>query len=60
VADDQATLTVEPNSRRYAELDAASGDRIRFRTANVRGKHFEMLAMFFGIGPMHTVLEGVD
>lgn len=47
-------------SRRYAEFDAAPGDRIRFRAANVRGKHFEMLAMFFGIGPMVTVLERVD
>ena len=47
-------------SRRYAEFDAAAGDRIKFRGANVRGKHFAMLAMFFGIGPMHTVLERVE
>lgn len=44
-------------SRRYAEFDAAPGDRIRFSSANVRGKGFEILAMFFGIAPMHTVLE---
>ena len=47
-------------SRRYAEFEAAPGDRIRFRAANVRGKHFAMLAMFFGIGPMYTVLERID
>lgn len=44
-------------SRRYAEFDVAPGDRIRFSAANVRGKGFEILAMFFGIAPMHTVLE---
>lgn len=47
-------------SRRYAEFDAAPGEHIRFRAANVTGKHFAMLAMFFGIGPMHTVLERLD
>ena len=47
-------------SRRYAEFDARPGDRIRFSAANVRGKHFAMLAMFFGIGPMYTVLERLD
>ena len=44
-------------SRRYAEFDVADGERICFRAANVRGKGFAMLAMFFGIAPMHTVLE---
>jgi hypothetical protein len=47
-------------SRRYAEFDAAPGDRIRFSAANVRGKGFEILAVFFGIAPMHTVLERED
>ena len=47
-------------SRRHAEFDAAPGDRIRFSAANVRGKGFEILAMFFGIAPMHTVLERQD
>ncbi len=64
---DSVTLPVTPGhhrlrvhntiSRRYAEFDAAPGDRIRFSAANVRGKGFEILAMFFGIAPMHTVLE---
>ena len=44
-------------SRRRAEFDAAQGEDIRFRAANVRGKGFEILAIFFGIAPMHTVLE---
>lgn len=47
-------------SRRFAEFDAAPGDRIRFSAANVRGKGFEILAMFFGIAPMHTVLERLE
>ncbi len=47
-------------SRRYAEFDVKPGDRIRFSAANVRGKHFAMLAVFFGIGPMYTVLERLD
>ena len=47
-------------SRRHVEFDAAAGDHIGFRAANVRGKHFAMLAMFFGIGPMYTVLERLD
>ena len=64
---DAVTLPVSPGhhrlrvhntiSRRHAEFDAAPGDRIRFSAANVRGKGFEILAMFFGIAPMHTVLE---
>jgi hypothetical protein len=44
-------------SRRRAEFDVAPGDEVRFRTANVRGKNFGILATFLGIGPMHTVLE---
>jgi hypothetical protein len=44
-------------SRRYAEFDAAPGDEVRFSAANVRGKGFGILAMFFGIAPMYTVLE---
>jgi hypothetical protein len=44
-------------SRRYAEFDVGDGERIRFRAANVRGKGFAMLAMFFGIAPMYTILE---
>ena len=47
-------------SRRYAEFDAAPGERIRFSASHVRGKGFEMLAIFFGIAPMHTVLERED
>ena len=47
-------------SRRIAEFDAAPGQQIRFRSANVRGKGFAMMAMFFGIAPMHTVLERDD
>ena len=44
-------------SRRRAAFDAAPGEHIVFRSANVRGKEFGILAMFFGIAPMHTVLE---
>jgi hypothetical protein len=44
-------------SRRYAEFDAAPGDQVRFSASNVRGKGFGILAMFFGIAPMYTVLE---
>ena len=44
-------------SRRRAEFDAAAGDRISFSAANVKSKEFGILAMFFGIAPMHTVLE---
>jgi hypothetical protein len=47
-------------SRRVAEFDAAPGQHIRFRAANVRGKGFAMMAMFFGIAPMHTVLDRED
>ena len=47
-------------SRRYAEFDIRNGEQVRFRAANVRGKGFEILAMFFGIAPMHTVLERED
>jgi hypothetical protein len=47
-------------SRRYAEFDVSNGEQICFRAANVRGKGFAMLAMFFGIAPMHTVLERDD
>lgn len=44
-------------SRRRAEFDVAPGDQVRFSAANVRGKGFALLAVFFGIAPMHTVLE---
>ncbi len=47
-------------SRRHAEFSVVHGENIRFRAANVRGKGFEILAMFFGIAPMHTVLERED
>jgi hypothetical protein len=67
---DSVTLPLEPGhhrlrvhntlSRRYAEFDAAPGEAIRFRAANVRGKGFELLAMFFGIAPMHTELERLE
>ena len=67
---DSVTLPVSPGhhrlrvhntlSRRHAEFDAVPGDRIRFSAANVRGQGFELLAMFFGIAPMHTVLERQD
>src|SRR5689334_10878099 len=64
---DSVTIPVEPGrhhlrvhntwSRRRAEFDVAVGEDVRFSTANVRGKGFAMLAIFFGIGPMYTVLE---
>ena len=67
---DSVTLPIAPGhhrlrvhntiSRRVAEFDAAPGQDIRFRSANVRGKGFAMMAMFFGIAPMHTVLERED
>lgn len=44
-------------SRKRAEFDVTDGEQVRYRAANVRGSGFEMLAMFFGIAPMHTVLE---
>lgn len=44
-------------SRRRAEFDVAPGEHVVFRSANVRGRDFGILAMFFGIAPMHTVLE---
>lgn len=44
-------------SRKHADFDVAGGEAIRFRAANVKGKGFEILAMFFGIAPMHTVLQ---
>jgi hypothetical protein len=47
-------------SRRHAEFDVGTGEQICFRAANVRGKGFAMMAMFFGIAPMHTVLERDD
>ena len=46
-------------SRRRLQFDAAAGEEVVFKTANVRGKGFEILAIFFGIAPMHTVLERV-
>ena len=64
---DSVTLPVSPGrhrlrvhntiSRRVAEFDAAPGQHVRFRSANVRGKGFALMAMFFGIAPMHTMLE---
>jgi hypothetical protein len=64
---DSVTLAVEPGphhlrvhntwSRRRAQFDVAPGEHVRFSAANVRGKGFEILAIFFGIGPMYTVLE---
>jgi hypothetical protein len=47
-------------SRKYAEFDITDGEQVCFRAANVRGKGFAMLAMFFGIAPMYTVLERED
>ena len=47
-------------SRKYAEFDIIDGEQVCFRAANVRGKGFAMLAMFFGIAPMYTVLERED
>jgi hypothetical protein len=47
-------------SRKYAEFDVADGEQVCFRAANVRGKSFAMMAMFFGIAPMYTVLERED
>jgi hypothetical protein len=47
-------------SRKLAEFDAAPGQHVRFRSANVRGRNFAVLAMFLGIAPMHTVLERAD
>ena len=46
-------------SRRHAAFDAAPGEQIVFQSANMRGKGFAMLAIFFGIAPMHTSLERV-
>jgi hypothetical protein len=67
---DSLTLPVSPGhhqlrvhntiSRRYAEFEIADGQQVCFRAANVRGKGFAMLAMFFGIAPMYTVLERQD
>ena len=67
---DSVTMSLKPGhhrlrvhntlSRRHAEFDVAPGDRVRFSAANVKGKGFEMLAVFFGIAPMHTVLERED
>lgn len=64
---DSVTIPVAPGhhrlrvhntiSRRRAEFDVAAGDQVRFSAANVRGKHFGILATFLGIGPMHTILE---
>jgi hypothetical protein len=64
---DSVTIPVTPGhhrlrvhntiSRRRAEFEVAPGDQIRFSAANVRGKGFGILAVFFGIAPMHTVLE---
>ena len=64
---DSVTIAVEPGhhhlrvhntlSRRRVEFDVALGEQVRFSAANVRGKGFEILATFFGIAPMHTVLE---
>jgi len=64
---DSLTVAVSPGhhrlrvhntiSRKYAEFEVADGEEIRFRAANVRGKGFAMMAMFFGIAPMYTVLE---
>jgi hypothetical protein len=64
---DSITMNVDPGrhrirvhntlSRRSAEFDAAPGDQVRFKAANVRGRNFGVLATFLGIGPMHTVLE---
>ena len=64
---DSITIAVEPGhhhlrvhntwSRRRAEFDVAAGEQVRFSTANVRGKGFEIIAIFFGIAPMYTVLE---
>ena len=66
---DSVTVTIAPGhhtirvhntlSRRHAEFDAAPGEQIVFQSANVRGKGFAMLAIFFGIAPMHTSLERV-
>jgi hypothetical protein len=47
-------------SRRRAEFEAAPGEHVRFSAANVKGKGFEIMAVFFGIAPMHTVLERED
>jgi hypothetical protein len=64
---DSVTIPVEPGhhrlrvhntlSRRRVEFDVAAGEQVRFSAANVRGKGFEIMAVFFGIAPMHTVLE---
>lgn len=64
---DSVTLDIAPGhhrlrvhntiSRKHAEFDAAAGQHVRFRSANVRGKGFALMAMFLGIAPMYTVLE---
>ena len=67
---DSVTLPVAPGrhrlrvhntiSRRVVEFEAAPGQHVKFRSANIRGKGFALMAMFFGIAPMHTMLERED
>jgi hypothetical protein len=66
---DSMTMTVAPGShtirvhntisRRHASFNASPGEHLVFQSANIRGKGFAMLAIFFGIAPMHTSLERV-
>jgi hypothetical protein len=64
---DVATIAVRPGphqlrvhntlSPKKAEFDAAPGQHVRFRTANVPGKGFAYWAVFVGAALMWTVLE---
>ena len=66
---DSITMAIAPGShtirvhntisRRHASFDASPGEHIVFQSANIRGKGFAMLAIFFGIAPMHTSLERI-
>jgi hypothetical protein len=43
-------------SRQVAEFDVGSGEDVRFSAANVPGKGYHMMGMFFGFALMHTQL----
>ncbi len=64
---DVATLSIEPGhhelrvhntlSRKRIEFDAAPGQHVQFRTANVPSKGIAYWAFFIGAALMFTVLE---
>ena len=67
---DTATFALSPGRHRLrvhntlaprtVEFDAAPGQHIRFRTANVPGKGYAMWGLFVGAALMWTVLERED